>query len=129
MPPITELTRIEPVHLSRLEHQGTFTTGLLLERSETPTRRQVLADQVGADTNDVAMWRDEALMLNLASFGPYEHQLLIQASIEGLKDILGLSLDDFRGRLHRAAGELGVEPPTDLTIGSWWEQARTLEDE
>ena len=106
MPPITELTRIEPVHLSRLERQGTFTTGLLLERSETPTRRQVLADQVGADTNDVAMWRDEALMLNLASFGPDEHQLLIQASIEGLKDILGLSLDDFRDRLHRAAGEL-----------------------
>jgi hypothetical protein len=129
MPPITELTRIEPVHLSRLERQGTFTTGLLLERSETPTRRQVLADQVGADTNDVAMWRDEALMLNLASFGPDEHQLLIQASIAGLKDILSLSLEDFRDRLHRAAGELAIEPPTDLTIGSWWEQARTLEDE
>ena len=129
MPPITELTRIEPVHLSRLEHQGTFTTGLLLERSETPTRRQVLADQVGADTNDVAMWRDEALMLNLASFGPNEHQLLIQAGIEGLRAILGLPLDDFRDRLHRAASELGVDPPTDLTIGSWWEQARTLEDE
>jgi hypothetical protein len=44
MPPITELTRIEPVHLERLEHQGIFTTGLLLEVSETPTRRQTLAD-------------------------------------------------------------------------------------
>jgi hypothetical protein len=29
------------------------------------------------------MWRDEALMLNLASFGPNEHQLVIQAGIEG----------------------------------------------
>ena len=129
MPPITELTRIEPVHLARLERQGTFTTGLLLERSETSTRRQVLADQLGADTNDVAMWRDEALMLNLASFGPDEHQLLIQAGIEGLRDILALSLDDFRDRLHRAAIELSIDPPTDLTLGSWWEQARTLEDE
>ena len=129
MPPITELTRIEPVHLERLEHQGTFTTGLLLERSETPTRRQVLADQVGADTNDVLMWRDEALMLNLASFGPAEHQLLIQARIEGLRDILGLSLDAFRDRLHRASVELSEDPPSDLVIEGWWEQARTLEDE
>lgn len=129
MPPITELTRIEPVHLERLEHQGTFTTGLLLERSETSTRRQVLADQVGADTNDVLMWRDEALMLNLASFGPDEHQLLIQAGIEGLRDILGLSLEAFRDRIHRAAVELNGEPPSDLVIEGWWEQARTLEDE
>lgn len=129
MPPITELTRIEPVHLARLEHQGTFTTGLLLERSETPTRRQVLADQVAADTNDVLMWRDEALMLNLASFGPDEHQLFIQARINGLREILALAPDALRDRLHKGAGELGVEPPTDLTIQGWWDQARTLEEE
>ena len=129
MPPITELTRIEPYHLARLEHQGTFTTGLLLERSETPTRRQVLADQVAADTNDVLMWRDEALMLNLASFGPDEHQLFIQSRINGLRDILDLAPDAFRDRLHRGANELQVEPPTDLTIQGWWDQARTLEDE
>ena len=30
---------------------------------------------------------------------------------------------------QRGADELKVEPPTDLTIESWWEQARTLEDE
>ena len=129
MPPITELTRIEPVHLARLERQGTFTTGLLLERSETSTRRQVLADQVAADLNDVAMWRDEALMLNLASFGPDEHQLMIQARIEGLRDILDLDLDAVRGRVLGAAAELGVEPPSDLSIEGWWDQARTLEDE
>jgi hypothetical protein len=129
MPPITELTRIEPVHLERLEHQGTFTTGLLLERSETTTRRQYLADQVDATTNDILMWRDEALMLNLASFGPDDHQLLIQAGIEGLRDILDLPADVFRDRIHAAAIELNEKPPTDLTIEGWWEQARTLEDE
>jgi len=129
MPPINELTRIEPAHLATLEKQGTFTTGLLLERSETPTRRQYLADQVAATTNDVLEWRDEALMLNLASFGPDEHQLMIQAGIEGLKGILDLDLDAFGERVRRAAAELGMEPPTDLTIEGWWDQARTLEDE
>jgi hypothetical protein len=129
MPPINELTRIEPVHLARLESQGTFTTGLLLERSETPTRRQLLADQVQADTNDVLMWRDEALMLNLASFGPDEHQLFIQAGIEGLRDILDLSADDFRDRVDQAASELRMEAPSDLAIAGWWDQARTLEEE
>ena len=129
MPPIDELTRIEPVHLERLDRQGIFTTGLLLEVSETPTRRQTLADQVVADTTDVLTWRDEALMLNLASFGPDEHQLMIQAGIEGLRGILDLDLDAFRARVVRAAGELGVDPPTDLTIEGWWDQARTLEDE
>jgi Domain of unknown function (DUF4332) len=129
VPPITELTRIEPVHLDRLDHQGIFTTGLLLEVSETPTRRQYLADQVDATTNDVLTWRDEALMLNLAGFGPDEHQLLIQAGIEGLRDILALDLDAFRERLRRASVELNLEPPPDLMVEGWWEQARTLEEE
>ena len=129
MPPISELTRIEPILLERLEHQGIFTTGLLLEVSETPTRRQTLADQVRTSTMEVLAWRDEALMLNLASFGPDEHQLLIQARIDGLRDILALDLAAFRERLHRAAEELKVEPPTDLALEGWWEQARTLEDE
>jgi hypothetical protein len=128
VPSITELTRIEPVHLERLEHQGVFTTGLLIEVSETPTRRQTLADQVDATTNDVLAWRDEALMLNLASFGPAEHQLLMQAGIDGLRDILGLSLDEFKARLQRAATELNMEMPSDLTIAGWWEQAKTLEE-
>ena len=129
MPPIYELTRIEPAHIERLDHQGIFTTGLLLEVSETATRRQTLADQIAADTNDVLMWRDEALMLNLASFGPAEHQLMIQARIEGLRDMLDLDLDAFRERVGRAAGELDVDPPSDLTLEGWWDQARTLEDE
>lgn len=134
MPPITELTRIEPVYLERLEKQGVFTTGILLDVSETPTRRQYLADHVGATINDVATWRDEALMLNLAAFGPAEHRLLIQAGIEGLRDILALDLATFRSRVARAARELGVEelgvdPPDELTVEGWWEQARTLEEE
>jgi len=128
VPPIGELTRIEQVHLDRLEHQGIFTTGLLIEVSETPTRRQTLADQVVATTNDVLTWRDEALMLNLASFGPDDHQLLMQGGIDGLRDILALDIDAFRDRIMRAATELNLEPPADLTISSWWEQARTLED-
>jgi hypothetical protein len=129
MPPIDELTRIEPVHLERLDHQGIFTTGMLIEVSETPTRRQTLADQISADTTDVLVWRDEALMLNLASFGPAEHQLMIQAGIVGLRAMLDLDLEAFRERVRRAAGELGMEQPSDLTVEGWWDQARTLEDE
>ena len=128
MPPITELTRIEPVHLARLEKQGIFTTGILLEVSETPTRRQSLADHVAATTNDVGRWRDEALMLNLAGFGPREHRLFIQARIEGLRDLLDVDLETFGVRLGRAAAELAEEPPADLMVTTWWEQARTLEE-
>lgn len=128
MPPIGELTRIEQVYLDRLEHQGIFTTGLLIEVSETPTRRQTLADQVVASTNEVLEWRDEALMLNLASFGPDDHQLLMQAGFEGLHAILSVDLDTFRDRIARGATELNMELPDDLTISGWWEQARTLED-
>jgi hypothetical protein len=129
VPPITELTRIEPVHLGRLEAQGVFTTGLLLEVSETPTRRQYLSDQVDATPNDVLAWRDEALMLNLAGFREDEHQLMLQAGIEGLRDILALDLAEFRARLARAARELNVSAPADLVVEGWWEQARTLEEE
>lgn len=128
MPPIAELTRIEPIHLGRLERQGIFTTGLLLEVSATQTRRQSLADQVDASTNDVLTWRDEALMLNLAGFGATEHMLLSQAGFEGLRDILAVSLDTFRARVTRAARELNLGTPSDVTVEGWWDQARTLED-
>jgi hypothetical protein len=129
VPPIDELTRIEPVHLDRLLRQGIFTTGLLLEVSETPTRRQTLADQVDASTNDVLSWRDESLMLNFAGFGPTEHQLLMQSGFEGLRDILAVDLPTFRTRVERGAQELNLEVPSDLTLEGWWDQARTLEEE
>ena len=129
MPPITQLSRIEPVFLDRLEKQGIFTTGILLEVSETPTRRQYLADHVRATPNDVSQWRDEALMLNLAGFGPREHQLLVQGGIDGLRDILALDLPEFAARIERAATELNWEAPPDLIVQGWWDQARTLEEE
>ena len=128
MPPISELSRIEPVFLARLEKQGIFTTGILLEVSETPTRRQSLADHAKATLTDVTTWRDEALMLNLAGFGSSEHQLFIQAGIEGLRDLLAVDLEAFHARVARAAAELAMEPPPALMIETWWEQARTLED-
>ena len=126
MPPIDELIRIEPIYLGRLERQGIFTTGLLLEVTETITRRQTLADQVGASTNDVLTWRDEAQMLNLAGFGSAEHRLLSQSGFEGLNDILGVDLATFGSQLARGAVELKMEPPTDLTVEGWWDQAHTL---
>lgn len=126
MPPIEELIRIEPVYLDRLQRQGIFTTGLLLEVTETPTRRQTLADQLDASTNDVLAWRDEAQMLNLAGFGPAEHRLLSQSGFEGLRDILEVDLESFGRRLARGADELKMEPPTELTIEGWWDQAHTL---
>jgi hypothetical protein len=126
VPPIDELIRIEPIYLDRLQRQGIFTTGLLLEVTETPTRRQYLADQLDATTNDVGAWRDEAQMLNLAGFGPAEHRLLSQSGFEGLHDILGVDLDTFKQRLLRGADELKADPPSDLTIEGWWDQAHTL---
>jgi hypothetical protein len=126
VPPIDEIIRIEPIYLGRLERQGVFTTGLLLEVTETTTRRQYLADQVGATTNDVLTWRDEAQMLNLAGFGATEHRLLSQSGFEGLKDILAVDLETFKQRLTRGADELKIEMPTDLMIAGWWDQAHTL---
>jgi hypothetical protein len=129
VPPIDELTRIEPVHLERLERQGIFTTGLLLEVTETVTRRQNLADQVDASTNDVLSWRDEAQMLNLAGFGPAEHRLLMQSGFEGLRDILAVDLATFRARIQRGAQELKLDVPSDLTLEGWWDQARTVAED
>ena len=126
MPPIEQLQRPNAHEIEKLGRQGIFTTGLLLEVSETPTRRITLADQVGVTTNDVNAWRDEALLLNLASFGRAEQVLFAQAGIIGIEDLLALDLDDFEARLRAAAAMLEVEPPTSLTIEGWWEQAQTL---
>jgi hypothetical protein len=129
MPPIVNLQRVPDYHLEALERQGIFTTGLLLEVSETSTRRQYLADQIGATTNDVNEWRDEALLLNLANFGDAEQALFTQAGIVGLSDLLALDVEGFKHRLERAARALGTGMPTDLTIEGWLEQAHTLREE
>jgi hypothetical protein len=129
MPPLEHLQRVPLYHLDALERQGIFTTGLLLEVSETPTRRQYLADQINAEITDVNDWRDEALLLNLANFGLDEQALFTQAGILGLSDLLALDLDDFRARLHRAARIVGMTAPDDLIVEGWWDQAHTLREE
>lgn len=129
MPPIAQLQRVPLLLLQRLERQGVFTTGLLLEVSETRTRRQTLADQIQATTNDVNEWRDEALLLNLAGFGPDEQRMFTQAGIVGLHDLLALDREAFGARLARAARTLGLEPPTSIAVDGWYAQARTLEEE
>lgn len=129
MPPIAQLQRVPLLLLQRLERQGVFTTGLLLEVSETRTRRQSLADQIQATTNDVHEWRDEALLLNLAGFGPDEQRMFTQAGIVGLRDLLALDRDAFGARLARAARTLGLEQPTEVAVDGWYAQAQTLEEE
>lgn len=126
MPAIEQLTRIEPVHLARLQAHGLFTTGLLLERTETSTRRQTLADQTDASLADVDEWRDEALLLNLAFFGPTEHELLAQIGIDGVKRLAATAWEEFEAAILRAAAELGYATPDRLAIRSWWEQGQVL---
>lgn len=126
MPPTENLQRVPQVALDRLLHQGLFTTGLFLEVSETPTRRMYLADQIGVDTTDIDAWRDEALLLNLANFGPDEQRILTQARIVGLQDVTDCEAEAFHDRVAEAAYTLGVEAPTDLTIQGWYDQAQVL---
>jgi hypothetical protein len=126
MPPIEHLQRVPVLLLERLERQGVFTTGLLLEVSETRTRRVYLADQIGVTTNDIDEWRDEALLLNLAAFGPEEQRLLTQAGITGIDGVLALDLPTFRERVGEAAHTLDVAAPSDLTVAGWYDQAHTL---
>ena len=128
MPPIEQLQRPPLVYLDKLLKQGIFTTGLLLEVSETPTRRQYLADQINATTNDVNEWRDEALLLNLATFGLEEQALFTEAGIIGLANLLSLSVDELDERLAEAARSLGMESPDRLRVEGWWEQAQTLHE-
>ena len=128
MPAIGELTRIEPVHLARLEAHGIFTTGLLLERTETPTRRQTLADQTDATTADVAEWRDEALLLNLAFFGPAEHELLGHAGYGGVEALAAAPWEAFQATVTATAQTLGLLIPDPLSLRSWWEQGQVLVD-
>jgi hypothetical protein len=40
-----------------------------------------------------------------------------------------MDLETFRRLLARGAMELNWEPPADLMVDTWWEQARTLEEE
>jgi hypothetical protein len=126
MPPIEQLQRVPVLLLERLERQGVFTTGLLLEVSETRTRRVYLADQIGVTTNDIDDWRDEALLLNLAAFGPTEQRILTQAGITGIDGVLELDLPTLRERVASAARTLDLPVPTDLTIAGWYDQAHTL---
>jgi hypothetical protein len=54
---------------------------------------------------------------------------MILAGFVGLHYILGVDLRTFGERIRRAAAEIEMDPPSDLTLEGWWEQAKTLEDE
>ena len=129
MPPTENLQRVPQVALDRLLHQGLFTTGLLLEVSETRTRRVYLADQIGVDTTDIDAWRDEALLLNLANFGAEQQRILTQAGVVGLQDLLDLDAETFHDKVVEAAYTLNVEAQTDLTIQGWYDQAQVLAED
>jgi hypothetical protein len=45
------------------------------------------------------------------------------------QQFLAVDLDAFRAAVARGARELNHEPPTEMALEGWWEQARTLEDE
>lgn len=129
MPPTENLQRVPQVALERLLHQGLFTTGLFLEVSETRTRRVYLADQIGVDITDIEAWRDEAMLLNLANFGPDEQYILTQAGLIGLQDVVELEAQAFHDKVVEAAYTLGVDAPTDLTIQGWYDQAQVLAED
>ena len=129
MPPTEHLQRVPQEALDRLLHQGLFTTGLFLEVSETRTRRIYLADQIGVDTTDIDAWRDEALLLNLANFGPEQQRILTQAGIIGLQDLIDCEAREFHDRVAEAAYTLGVEGPTELTVQGWYDQAQVLAED
>jgi hypothetical protein len=85
-----------------------------------------LADQIGVDITDINAWRDEALLLNLANFGPSEQRILTQAGIVGLTDLTDCEVTEFHEKVAEAAYTLGVEAPTDLTVQGWYDQALVL---
>ena len=87
------------------------------------------AEGIGVTTNDVNDWRDEALLLNLASFGTDEQRMFTQAGIVGLRQLLALDRDTLGAQLDRAARTLGMAPPSEITVDGWFAQARTLEEE
>jgi hypothetical protein len=68
-------------------------------------------------------------MLNLASFGPDDHQMLMQAGIEGLRDILALDLDAFRDRgppgRHGAEAGRAAGPHDLRLVGAGADLSRT----
>jgi len=69
---------------------------------------------------------------------PAVHQIVARVQARGTyvvgalgvaQDILESDLEPFRTRLGRAAVELNWPAPADLMVDTWWEQARTLEEE
>ena len=54
---------------------------------------------------------------------------MIQARIEGSGTSSTSISTAFGERVRRGADELRMDPPSDLTLEGWWDQARTLEDE
>jgi hypothetical protein len=66
--------------------------------------------------------------LNLAFFGPSEHQLLAAAGYPGIQLLAESEWGDFQAAVARATVLLGRVAPDPLSVRSWWEQGRLLVD-
>ena len=111
MPPIEQLQRVPVLLLERLERQGSLhdrpAAGGLRDPDATRVPRR---PDRRSPTNDIDDWRDEALLLNLAAFGPTEQRILTQAGIIGIDGVLELDLPTFRERVGSAARTLDLPP-------------------
>ena len=83
--------------------------------SRSPRRRRAASPwptTCKATTNDVPTWRDEALMLNLAGFGPRRARAVRAGGHRrSARPARAWTCRTFRVRIARAATELDTEPP------------------
>ena len=70
----------------------------------------------------------EALLLNLAFFGPAEHELLAQAGFGGVEALAAAPWEAFQATVTATAQTLGLLLPDPLSLRSWWEQGQVLVD-
>lgn len=125
---IRDLADVPAAAAGRLQDLGVTTTQQLLERTRDAASRNALAQQIGASTQQVLAWANEADLLRIPDLAGSTTQLLEAAGVESLAELAGRNADLLAARITEVNQELQLTErvPSAGQVAAWIEQAKAL---
>ena len=124
--PVDEINGIGPATAKKLAKAGITTVSGLLERTETKTEIELLAEQTGISFDQLSDWKDQADLTRITGIGP-EYQGLLQAAKVGtIPELAEMDADELDRRFQQLT-TMGFDhvPSKELTA-DWILQAAKL---
>jgi Domain of unknown function (DUF4332) len=129
--PIDQLPGLSEVYCAQLQQQGIATTQQLLQATQTPETKQILATRLQIHTNHVSKWVAMAQLASIPSVNCQYCGLLLHAGICSISQLAQTPVHKLHQhilRLHVATMQRRDLCPSVDQVQGWIKQAKAILD-